>query len=179
MADRAFLGEFEQLVLLAILQHRDDGYAILIRGAIEEVTDRPISLGALYRTLDRLESKGLVTWELESPTRDRGGNPRKRFDVTPAGVNGLRRSRSVVSRLSAGLEDLLEPAQCVTATGSIPPALRSASFVFCSGAVPTGHQSSATFTRSSSGVRGGACGAPACGTHTKRWASGSATQHDP
>ncbi len=111
MSSKNLLGEFEQLVLLAILQHRDDGYAILIRGAIEEVTDRPISRGALYRTLDRLESKGLVTWELESPTRDRGGNPRKRFDVTPAGVNGLRRSRSVVSRLSAGLEDLLEPAQ--------------------------------------------------------------------
>ena len=111
MSGKNLLGEFEQLVLLAILQHRDHGYAILIRGAIEEVTDRAISRGALYRTLDRLESKGLVTWELESPTRDRGGNPRKRFDVTPAGLDGLRRSRSVVSRLSAGLEDLLEPAQ--------------------------------------------------------------------
>ncbi len=110
MASTNLLGEFEQLVLLAILQHRDEGYAILIRRAIEKVTDRPISRGALYRTLDRLEGKGLVAWELEGPTRDRGGNPRKRFDVTPAGVDGLRRSRSVVSRLSAGLEDLLEPA---------------------------------------------------------------------
>ncbi len=111
MSGTNLLGEFEQLVLLSILQQRQDGYAILIRGAIEEVTDRPISRGALYRTLDRLESKGLVTWELESPTRDRGGNPRKRFDVTPAGVEGLRRSHRVVSRLSAGLEGLLEPAQ--------------------------------------------------------------------
>ncbi len=111
MTGTDLLGEFEQLVLLAILQHRDEGYAILIRGAIEEVTDRPISRGALYRTLDRLEGKGLVTWELESPTRDRGGNPRKRFGVTAAGLEGLRRSHQVVSRLSAGLGDLLEPAQ--------------------------------------------------------------------
>ena len=72
MTGTDLLGEFEQLVLLAILQHRDEGYAILVRGAIEEVTDRPISRGALYRTLDRLEGKGLVTWELESPTMDRG-----------------------------------------------------------------------------------------------------------
>ena len=57
MSGNNLLGEFEQLVLLAILQHRDDGYAILIRGAIEEVTDRAISRGALYRTLDRFESK--------------------------------------------------------------------------------------------------------------------------
>jgi len=102
------LGEFEQLVLLAILQHRDDGYAILIRRAIEKVTDRSVSRGALYRTLDRLGNKELVAWQLEEAKEDRGGNPRKRFRVTPEGVIALRRSRSVVSRLSAGLEDVLE-----------------------------------------------------------------------
>lgn len=103
-------GEFEQLVLLAILQHRDDGYAILIRREIEDVTERPVSRGALYRTLDRLCHKGLVIWELEEASGERGGNPRKRFAVTPDGLDALRRFRSVFSRMSAGLEDLLEHA---------------------------------------------------------------------
>lgn len=102
------LGEFEQLVLLAILQNGDQGYALLIRRAIEDVTDRPVSRGALYRTLDRLGAKNLVGWELEETAADRGGNPRKRFRVTPQGVRALQRSRLVVSRLSAGLHDLLE-----------------------------------------------------------------------
>ena len=68
-----------------------------------------MSRGALYRTLDRLGTKGLVSWELEEPTPERGGNPRKRFSVTPEGLAALRRSREVVSRLSSGMEDLLEP----------------------------------------------------------------------
>ena len=102
------LGEFEQVVLLAILQHRDEGYAIRLRRTIEDVTDRAVTRGALYRTLDRMGHKGLVSWELEDATEARGGHPRKRFFVLPAGLEALRRSRSVVSRLSAGLEEILE-----------------------------------------------------------------------
>lgn len=108
MSGTDLLGEFEQLVLLATLRQRAAGYAILIRRAIEEVTERSVSRGALYRTLDRLDSKGMVAWELEEPTPERGGNPRKRFKVTPEGIAALRRSRDVVSRLSAGVEHLLE-----------------------------------------------------------------------
>lgn len=102
------LGEFEQLVLLAILQHERDGYAIGIRGEIERVTERKVSRGALYRTLDRLGNKGLVEWDLEEAGEQRGNNPRKRFSVTRLGLDALRRSHSVVSRLSTGLEKLLE-----------------------------------------------------------------------
>ncbi len=109
MSGTDLLGEFEHVVLLAILQQREGGYAILIRRSIEAVTERPVSRGALYRTLDRLGGKGLVVWELEEPTAERGGNPRKRFSVTSDGLAALRRSRSVVSQLSAGIEDLLEP----------------------------------------------------------------------
>ena len=108
MSGTDLLGEFEQLVLLATLRQGADGYAILIRRAIEDVTERSVSRGALYRTLDRLDSKGMVAWELEEPTPERGGNPRKRFSVTPEGIAALRRSREVVSRLSAGVEHLLE-----------------------------------------------------------------------
>ena len=110
MAGTDLLGEFEQLVLLALLRHEGNGYAILVRRTLEEVTDRSVSRGALYRTLDRMERKGLVAFELEEPTEDRGGLPRKRFHVLPSGLEALRRSRSVVARLSAGLEDRLEQA---------------------------------------------------------------------
>ncbi len=108
MSGTDLLGEFEQLVLLAILQHKRDGYAIGIRGEIERVTERTVSRGALYRTLDRLGNKGLVEWELEEAGEKRGNNPRKRFSVTRLGLDALRRSHSVVSQLSAGLENLLE-----------------------------------------------------------------------
>lgn len=107
MAGSDLLGEFEQLVLLAILQNREQGYAILLRRTIEDGTERPVSRGALYRTLDRLADKGLVAWSLEEADESRGGNPRKRFSVTPDGVEALQRARAVVSRLSSGLEDLL------------------------------------------------------------------------
>lgn len=108
MSGTDLLGEFEHLVLLAILQHEQDGYAIGIRADIERVTERAVSRGALYRTLDRLGNKGLVVWELEEAGEHRGNNPRKRFSVTAAGIEALRRSQSVVSQLSAGLEHVLE-----------------------------------------------------------------------
>jgi DNA-binding PadR family transcriptional regulator len=108
MSGTDLLGEFEQLVLLAVLQQRHHGYAILLRQRIEEVTERTVSRGALYRTLDRLEAKGYVAWDLEEPSEERGGHPRKRFRVLEAGVEALRRSRAVVSQLSEGLEDMLE-----------------------------------------------------------------------
>lgn len=108
MSGTGLLGDFEQLVLLAILQHRDAGYALPIRREIEDATGRPVSRGALYRTLDRLGEKGLVDATFEEPSADRGGNARKRFSVTPEGLAALRRSRSVVSRLSSGLDDVLE-----------------------------------------------------------------------
>lgn len=109
MSGTDLLGEFERLVLLAVLQNRDEGYAILVRREIERATRRTVSRGALYRTLDRLETKGLVSWTLEDESPERGGNPRKRFSVTPDGVAALRRSHAVLSELSAGLEHLLEP----------------------------------------------------------------------
>ncbi|NNF27768.1 MAG: PadR family transcriptional regulator [Gemmatimonadetes bacterium] len=108
MSGTDLLGEFEQLVLLAILANPDGGYAIVLRKAIEEGTERSVSRGALYRTLDRLEGKGLVRWDLEEADETRGGNPRKRFHLTDPGLAALRRSRAVVQRMSTGLEDVLE-----------------------------------------------------------------------
>ena len=111
MSGTGLLGDFEQLVLLAVLRRADQAYALPIRTEIEEATERTVSRGALYRTLDRLEDKGLVASRIEEPTPERGGHARKAFSVTRDGVEALRRSRDVVSRLSDGLEDVLEGAR--------------------------------------------------------------------
>jgi DNA-binding PadR family transcriptional regulator len=102
------IGEFERLVLLAVMQLEGDARAAAVRRRIEQAAERKVSRGALYATLDRLESKGLVAWEVEETGPARGGQPRRRFRVTPAGVDGLRRAHRSVSRLSEGLESLLE-----------------------------------------------------------------------
>jgi len=108
MSGTGLLGDFEQLVLLALLGNRDHGYAIVLRGAIEEATQRSVSRGALYRTLDRMAEKGLVDVSFEEATPDRGGHARKRFLITSEGIAALRHTRAVVSRLSSGLEHELE-----------------------------------------------------------------------
>jgi DNA-binding PadR family transcriptional regulator len=100
------LGEFEQLVLLAILQLEEGAYAADIRREIEERADRSVSRGALYATLDRLEQKAYLRWETETSTPARGGIPRRRFIVTPTGIEALRASLEAILRLSRGLEAL-------------------------------------------------------------------------
>jgi PadR family transcriptional regulator PadR len=100
-------GEFEQLVLLAILQLGADAYAARLRHLIQDGADRKVTRGALYATLDRLTTKGLVEWKVEDATPDRGGIPRRRFTVTPEGLEAVRRSYAALRTLSDGLEDLL------------------------------------------------------------------------
>lgn len=103
----AYLGEFEQMVLLAILQLDEEAYAIDIRRVLGESAGRSVTRGALYRTLDRLETKGMLAWESREPTAERGGHSRRRFRVTPAGVELLRSSRSALLRLWSGLDAVL------------------------------------------------------------------------
>ena len=105
MADA--LGEFEQLVLLAVLQLGDDAHAATVRAHISEAADRKVTRGALYATLDRLESKGFLGWRVEGSTPERGGIPRRCFRVTEAGVASLRRSYAALRTLSNGLEGVL------------------------------------------------------------------------
>src|SRR5687768_3823862 len=102
-APASYLGEFEQLVLLAVLQLEDEAYAVPIRRAIENAAARPVSRGALYTTLERLEAKGLVSSRMGERTADRGGRARRYHSVTPAGLRALRAARDAVSRLSSGV----------------------------------------------------------------------------
>ncbi len=107
-----YIGEFEQMVLLGLLQCRDQPYAPEIRKVLEERALRPVSRGALYRTLDRLAGKGYLEWEFEDPTPvpERGGHPMRRFRITEAGRDALRASRTALLSLWDGVESEVERA---------------------------------------------------------------------
>ena len=101
------LGEFEHLVLLAILQLGRDAHAARVREHIEAEAARKVTRGALYATLERLTAKDLLTWETEDGMPARGGIPRRRFLLTDEGLEAVRRSHAAVTALSRGLEGLL------------------------------------------------------------------------
>jgi PadR family transcriptional regulator PadR len=98
------LGEFEQLVLLAIVRLSTDAYGSTIRREIEQRTGRSIAIGALYTALDRLERKGYVSSRLSDPTPQRGGRAKRFFYLRPAGAAALERSRDALTRMWAGIE---------------------------------------------------------------------------
>jgi DNA-binding PadR family transcriptional regulator len=103
MAQSSPLGEFEQIVLLAILRLGDQAYGLTIRTEIATHTDRALSPGAVYTTLDRLEEKGLVTSVYGDPTPERAGRPRRYFTVTAQGVRDVARAQRAFQRLMKGL----------------------------------------------------------------------------
>jgi DNA-binding PadR family transcriptional regulator len=99
-----FLGELEQVVLLAVARLRQEGYGVSIRREISRSTGRDVTVGSVYATLDRLESKGLVrSWEGESTPR-RGGRARRHFAIQPRGVEALRAARGMMERLWEGVD---------------------------------------------------------------------------
>lgn len=109
MASRpAYIGELEQLVLLAILQCGDDAYTVSVRRLLIERSGRRLARGALYTSLERLEAKQLVSSRLGEPLAIRGGRARRYFTVTAAGLDALRYARRAITELSQGLETLLE-----------------------------------------------------------------------
>jgi len=107
MRDPGGLGEFEHLVLLAVLRLGDQAMAAAIRAELEAASGRAVSRGALYATLERLEGKGLLRWETEDSVPARGGVPRRRFRATPAGTRAVRQTRATIAALSRGLERLI------------------------------------------------------------------------
>ena len=108
MARREHLGEFEHIVLLAVLRLGDDAYGVPIRHEIERRTGRAPTVGALYRTLDRLEDKGFVSSAFSDPTPERGGRSKRYFKVTPLGLRTLRASHEALSAMWEGLEPLVQ-----------------------------------------------------------------------
>ena len=107
MADPG-LGEFEQLVLLTLARQGPDAYGVSIATDIAERAKRGVSLGAVYKTLERLELKGLVTSAVGLPTAERGGRRKKHYHLSVAGQRTLRRSVAALRRMTAGLAPELE-----------------------------------------------------------------------
>ena len=108
MARQASLGEFEQLVLLAILRLETGASGPAISAELEEKASRSVSRGALYSSLDRLESKGFLTWRVEGSTPERGGHPSRLFSLTEEGLEALREHQQALRNLTEGLEGVLD-----------------------------------------------------------------------
>ncbi|HEX8474853.1 MAG TPA: helix-turn-helix transcriptional regulator [Pyrinomonadaceae bacterium] len=99
-----YLGHFEEIVLLGVLKLGSDAYGAKIRQLVSEATERDISIGAIYATLERLERKGYVgSWQGEA-TPERGGRAKRYFKVEGAGVLALSNTNAARSRLTAGLD---------------------------------------------------------------------------
>jgi len=107
----SFVGEFEQMVLLAILQLGTDAYAPSIARHLETSIDRTVSRGALYSCLNQLERKELLRWRLDEATADSGGHARRFYEVTAGGVQALRASREGLLTLWQGLDGILGSAK--------------------------------------------------------------------
>ena len=102
------LGEFEQLVLMAMLQLEDNAYGVTIAREIEGRTCRGVSMGGLYTTLERMARKGLVSSRQGSPTPSRGGRAKKFWAPTRAGATALESSLAALRSMAEGLADKVQ-----------------------------------------------------------------------
>jgi PadR family transcriptional regulator PadR len=98
-----YLGEFEHIVLLALIRLGEDAYGVTVRREIEERTGREVSIGAAYATLDRMEAKGLVRSRVGEPTVARGGRAKRNFSITARGIAAVNRTHDALSKMTAGL----------------------------------------------------------------------------
>src|SRR5437773_1414174 len=90
MAKADSLGQFEQLVLSAILALGDKAYGVTIHEKVEEISAKSISLGAVYVTLDRLEDKGFIMSWLSDPTPERGGRSKRHYQLQGLGERAVQ-----------------------------------------------------------------------------------------
>jgi PadR family transcriptional regulator, regulatory protein PadR len=97
---RTFLGEFEQILLLALQAAGTEAYGVEIRRLIEDRAGRTVSPGAIYTALDRLERRGLVSSRLGEPTAQRGGKRKRYYRLEAAGEALLRESQRALARLA-------------------------------------------------------------------------------
>lgn len=97
------LGEFEQMVLLALVRLGPEAYGASIRREIEDRTGRDLAISAVYVTLDRLEVKGLVRSRIGEPTAQRGGRRRKHFVLLPAGRRAIADACRAFGMMAEGL----------------------------------------------------------------------------
>ncbi len=104
MPEREYLGEFEHIIVLALLRLEENAYGVTVRQEIESRTRREVSVGAVYATLDRLEQKGFVKSYLGDPTPERGGRSKRFFRVTVRGAAAVNRTHRALQRMTEGLD---------------------------------------------------------------------------
>jgi DNA-binding PadR family transcriptional regulator len=97
------IGDFEQLILLALVRLGADAYGVSVRGEIEKRTGRTVSAGALYTALDRMEQRGLVASRLGDPTPQRGGKRKRLYTLQPAGERALARAYESLRLMANGV----------------------------------------------------------------------------
>lgn len=98
-----YLGEFEHILLLALLKLDKQAYGTKIRQLLQQTIDRDVTIGALYATLERLEKKKLIKSSLGESTPERGGRAKRYFKVSAKGKQALSRSRSAIDRMWQGV----------------------------------------------------------------------------
>lgn len=106
---RRHLGEFEQVLLLALAHLGEDAYGVSIAALIEGRTGRVLSPGAIYTALDRLERRGFVSSRWGDPTPERGGKRKRYYRLRPAGASTLRQAQDTLARMARGLWTKAEP----------------------------------------------------------------------
>ena len=106
--DAPALGDFEQLVLFGVVRLKHDAYGAAIRQEIHERSGRDVSINAVYTTLDRLETKGLVRSWTGDATPQRGGRRRKHFELLPLGARALKLAYTSFTGMLAGVEHRLK-----------------------------------------------------------------------
>jgi len=99
MAERSYLGEFELMILLAIIHLGEEAYGVPISRELEKHRGKDVSVGSVYAALERLEGKGLVASSLGDPTPERGGKAKRYLRITKAGLRQVQETRRVLSKL--------------------------------------------------------------------------------
>jgi PadR family transcriptional regulator, regulatory protein PadR len=105
MTERGYLGEFELMILLAVIHLGDEAYGVPISRELERHRGRDVSVGSVYAALERLETKGLVESSLGEPTPERGGKAKRYFRVTKDGLRQVSETRRVLTKLWRGLPE--------------------------------------------------------------------------
>ena len=107
MVNTPGIGQFEQLVLTAVLVLADNAYGVTIHEHVGTLASpKRVALGAVYATLDRLEDKGLITSWLSAPTPERGGRSKRYYRLQPSGEHALRESVLMAKRICDRIEDV-------------------------------------------------------------------------
>lgn len=106
MTNRSYLGEFELMLLLAVIHLSDEAYGVPISRELEKYRGKDVAVGSVYAALERLEAKGLVTSMLGDPTPERGGKAKRFFRITKEGLRQVHETRRVLTRLWQTIPDM-------------------------------------------------------------------------